>query len=135
MKTSVLIFSLLIIIIQTNCSTEPEDELKLFIQNGYYSKFITSDGEIRYSVDFDYGVTSDTCYIGGYGFQWNEESNSGIHWYIMQKIEPGRTYSIRDTFKFSETISSGPIVSMQGHLEVLMEADDRLKADYRLRNK
>ena len=135
MSKFVKIFTLSFFILQLNCSTEPEEEFKLFIENGYYSKITTSDGETRYSVDFDYGVTSDTCYVGGYGLNWNEDSGLSASWYIMQKLEPGRIYSISDTFKLSDTISRGPIVSMKGHLEVLTESDERLKADYRLKSK
>ena len=98
MRIFVVIFTVTFFILHLNCSTEPEDDLKLFIQNGYYSKFITSDGETIYSVDFDYGVISDTCYVGGYGLTWNVDSGLSASWYIMQKLEPGRIYSISDTF-------------------------------------
>ncbi len=135
MSKFVVLFTLSFFYFQLNCSTEPEADLKLFIENGYYSKIDTSDGKTKYAVDFDYCVTSEKCYVGGYGLNWNEESSSGVLWYSMMKLEPGISYSISDTFRLSDISPRDPFVSMQGYLEILTEADSRLKVEYRLKSR
>ena len=97
MKNLVVIFTLSLFIFHTNCSTEPEEDLELAIQNGYYNEISIADEEITYSIDFDYGVIGDTCYVGGYGIYWDDERSGSVNWYIMQQLDPGHTYSISDT--------------------------------------
>jgi hypothetical protein len=118
-----------------NCSTEPENELNLAIHDGYYSKTSNSVAEVTYSIEFEYSVTGDSCNVGGYGISWGDGKNGFVDWYIMQKLEPGRIYTIIDTFKLEEDISKSPIISMQGYLLGVTEADSRLQADYQLKNK
>ena len=139
MKYFVLIITLLLFIFQFNCSTEPEDkrneDFRLVIQNGYYSKVSRPDDEIQYSFDFEYGVIGDTCYIGGYGIDWDDEKGkSFIDWYKMQKLEPDRIYSICDTFRMSDDISNDPVVSIKGYLGVA-EVDTILTVEYQLKRK
>ena len=86
MKSFFLFFSLLFIFFQMNCSTEPEDELKLVIQDGYYSKVSITDSKITYSIEFNYSVTGDSCNIGGYGISWGDGKNGLVDWNIMSRL-------------------------------------------------
>ena len=135
MKSFILIISLVLIFFHVNCSTEPENELNLAIHDGYYSKTSNSVAEITYAIEFKYSVTGDSCNLGGYGISWGDDKNGFVDWYIMQKLEPGRIYTIIDTFKLEEDVSKSPIISMQGYLLGVTEADSRLHADYQLKNK
>ena len=139
MKYLVLIFNLFLFILHLNCSTEPEDkpneELKLVIQNGYYTEVSMADTQIQYSLDFDYGVIGDTCYIGGYGIDWGDERGGSVNWYLKQKLEPGRIYSIHDSFNLDSIAPTNPLVGMQGYLKGSSESDIRLKVEYQLKKK
>jgi hypothetical protein len=139
MKNLILIFTLLLFIFPFNCSTEPEDKsnegLKLIIQNGYYTEVSRADTQIECSIDFDYGVIGDTCYIGGYGIDWGDERGGSVNWYLKQKLEPGIIYSIHNTFNLDRVVSKGPLIGMQGYLKGSSESDSRLKVEYQLKKK
>lgn len=135
MRNFIFLFALFLILIQTNCSTEPERDLELIIHDGYYDRINVSAEKTTYSIDFEYSVTGNTCNIGGYGISWGDGKNGSVNWYIMQKLEPGRIYSISDTFKLNENILGYPLISMQGYLVGATEADTRLKAEYQLKSK
>ncbi len=134
MKYLLIFYSICLICLQFCCTTEPE-ELNLTINNGYFEKLNNSEPDFEYAVEFEYKVTGNICYVGGYGIQWNDDRHGYVDWYVMQKLEPGRTYSINDTFRVSADIAGNPLVQMQGYLEGDTESDSRLKAIYNLKNK
>ena len=134
MKYLLIFYSICLTILQFCCTTEPE-ELNLTIKNGYYEKLLNTDYEYKYAVEFDYSVTGNICYVGGYSIQWNDDRHGTMHWYVMQKLEPGRTYSINDTFRVSADITDNPLIQMQGYLEGETESDLRLKVKYNLKTK
>ena len=134
MKYLIIFCSICFISLQFDCTTEPE-ELNLTIKNGYYEKLIISDFDFEYAVEFDYSVSGNICYVGGYSIHWNDDRHGSVHWYVMQKLEPGRIYSINDTFRVSADITGNPLIQMQGYLEGVTETDSRLKAKYNLKRK
>ena len=90
---------------------------------------------MRCVIEFEYVVFEKSCYVGGYSIQWNDQSGSYIDWYIMKKLEPENTYSIRDTFNIQYDLSEGPIISMQGYLDDVYAPDSSLQVQYQLKTK
>jgi hypothetical protein len=127
------IFISILILLHFNCSTEPESELALIIQDGYFGN--VGNSEFSYSIEFKYSVNGEICNVGGYGISWGEGKDGFVDWYIMQKLEPNRIYSITDTFNLDAEIRSNPIVSMQGYLEGVTKEDSRLHVEYKLKSK
>ena len=109
-------------------TTEPNQEIKLKIEEGYYHKVGESSDNIKYSVEFNYLVTGIECSVNGYLIKWDENNTSRAIWYLSQKLIPGKIYSISDTFRLSSELKSGPEVRMQGYLDDNSERDERLAA-------
>jgi len=121
--------------ITCNQSTEPDQEIKLILENGLYQKIGTSQDEIKYSIEFYYYVEGSKCKIGGYNIQWDEDHIGQVDWYVMKTIFPGHKYYISDTMSFSNPLTSDPIVTMQGYLENKTEIDSRLRSQLILKRK
>ena len=109
--------------------------MNLSIYNGHYEQIITNEQKINYAIEFEYRVTGGNCSIGGYSIQWNADKSVQIDWYVMQKLQAGKTYSISDTFRVDAEIIGNPLLQMQGYLDCCSEADSRLMAKFYLERK
>jgi hypothetical protein len=142
MKISKCKIYLLLILFQStslfltcNKITEPNAEIELILENGFYQKIAVAQNEIKYVVEFDYSVKGNECEIGGYSIQWDDNHGGQINWYITQKIFPGTKYSILDTMNLSHILTSDPIITMHGYIENKAETDSRLKDELKLKKK
>ena len=128
---------LLPIFLSTSCNffLESDDEISLELERGYYQKVSETPDKIYYSVEFDYFVEGIECKVGGFHIQWSENSRGIICWYMAQTLIPGQIYTISDTFKLSNALTSDPIVTMTGYLNGTGVVDPRLRDRLTLRNK
>ena len=126
-----LIFSL----IMCKQSTEPTENIKLELNNGFFKIISESPNEIKCSIEFNCQVKGSECKISGYGVKWDENRSGQIEWYIMQTIVPNHSYSISDTFKLSNVLTSDPVVTMQGYFKNSSESDPKLRDQYVLKKK
>ena len=122
------------IIFLTSCnnSTAPEEEQKLIIEDGIFSKVESSDSnEIQYAIQFSYYVKGEECNWGGYHIQM-DSLNWTLNLYKMQTLIPNERYEIVDTFKVNNELKSNPIVKMQGYKIGSSEYYEDLYAEYTL---
>ena len=68
------VFSIIVVLISCDNSTEPKEPQRLVIENGFYSKVASSTpNEIKYKMEFVYYVKGEECNWEGYkikmGFQ------------------------------------------------------------------
>lgn len=126
------------IFLSTSCNffLESNKEITLEFDRGYYQKVSETPDKIHYSVEFDYFVKGVECKVGGFHIQWDEHRRTIVDWYMAQKLIPGQTYTISDTFKLSYVLTADPIVTMTGYLENgTGVVDPRLRDRLTLRDK
>lgn len=128
---SIALASLLFISCQK--STEPESTPGLFITNGFFdtTPVDTSDTS-QLAIVFQYGVTGAECNVGGYCIRLNQNDLRCVYWYIMHRLKPGDIYTIADTLKLEEEITTYPAVIMEGYKIIGSETYPWLRAEYLL---
>ena len=118
-----------------NYFTSSEDEQRLFIENGFYSKVQAAEGgDIKYAVEFTYFVTGEKCNWGGFGIEM-DSFLSGLDLYKMQVMEPGVKYQIAHTFKVGSILKNNPMVKIQGYKLGDSNTYKELYAEYTLQPK
>ena len=142
MKNRILIFIIYFLISSTSIfllsctkSTEPIQNLKLVIENGYYNKVESINlNEIQYEIEFTYYVIGEECNWGGYSIQMDSQAWI-LDLYKMQLMTPNGKYTCIDTFVVNHELLTKPILKMQAYRIGSSESYDELYAEYILQQK
>ena len=119
-----------ILFVSCHNSVEPDKVQKLLIENGFYKIVPSKDTtEIRCAVQFEYLVTKRECQIGGYAMKCDSMSWA-LDMYRMQTLVPEIRYTMTDTFRSSEELTTNPIITMQGYRIGDSQSYPELKTQY-----
>jgi hypothetical protein len=129
------VFSISVVLLSCDNSTEPKEPQRLVIENGFYSKVASNTpNEIKYKMEFVYYVKGEACEWGGYNIKMDSQETA-VTLYKMKKLLPDERHTVVDTIKVIAELTKDPVLSMQGYKVGSSEATEALKAEYILKPK
>lgn len=129
------VFSISLVLISCDNSTEPKVSQILVIENGFYSKVAsTIPNEIKYKMEFVYYVKGEECNWGGYNIKMDSQEMA-VTLSKMKILKPDERHTVTDTIKVVAELTKDPVLSMQGYKVGSTEATEELKAEYTLKPK
>ncbi|HPG40090.1 MAG TPA: hypothetical protein PLP19_10000 [bacterium] len=128
LKGVAILFAFLTLIF-TACqqSLEPKQTTKLELSNGYYQMVDETAERVTFSISFDYMVIGTECVVGGYGITWCDNVQGQANWYIAQKLQPCKIYTVETRHFCPPGVAVNPVISMQGYVEGECEGDVNLR--------
>jgi ribonucleotide reductase beta subunit family protein with ferritin-like domain len=131
----IALFSISIVLLSCNNSTQPKESQSLVIENGFYSKVAsTIPNEIKYKLEFVYYVKGEECNWGGYNIKMDSQEMA-VTLYKMKTLKPDEKHTVADTVKVLAELTKDPVLSMQGYRIGNSKAIEALKAEYTLKPK
>ena len=122
------------ILIQSGCSTGPDETIDLVLENGSYRLTNDTVNVKTYIMSFDYSVKGIVCYVDGFSMTLNDSATMTEYWDLRKELVPGQNYNHTETFRMPYYLRINPTVTMQGYTQGQSNADPRLRALFTLRS-